>query len=315
MSNVAVLRFALPVEAGSRKPLKADVPGSTRTIAFSPPSVTQAAPSGPTMTPCGAEPSPSGISVVCPGRRVEPSEPAGVLGRVPDRPVGGGRDVVRVRSGGNRVLVDAEADGGRRGRSAQRPPLPRQHPSDDAEAAVPERPEDDRLALLERLPGRLLHDDAVRDEHGQLPGRGLRPEEPPRGADLRAPGVVVLGRDRVEERRDDGRAAECEPRGLERPAVRAREDLADGQPEPAHAAPDRTRVGAALGGEVPLRRAVGDDDGILVRLREVGGRVPEDERRARRRSGSGRGQGRSGGRAGDERQRERGDDCSDERAQ
>ena len=42
------------------------MPGSTRTIAFSPPSVTHAAPSGPTITPCGAEPSPSGISVVCP---------------------------------------------------------------------------------------------------------------------------------------------------------------------------------------------------------------------------------------------------------
>jgi hypothetical protein len=34
-------------------------PGATRTIAFCPPSVIQGAPSGPTITPCGAERSPS----------------------------------------------------------------------------------------------------------------------------------------------------------------------------------------------------------------------------------------------------------------
>src|SRR5688572_21582231 len=35
-------------------------------MAFKPPSVIQGAPSGPTMTPCGAEPSPSGISLTSP---------------------------------------------------------------------------------------------------------------------------------------------------------------------------------------------------------------------------------------------------------
>ena len=35
-------------------------------MAFSPPSVIHGAPSGPTMTPCGAEPGPSGISRTSP---------------------------------------------------------------------------------------------------------------------------------------------------------------------------------------------------------------------------------------------------------
>ena len=75
----------------------------------------------------------------------------------------------------------------------------------------------------------------------------------------------------------DGRPPEGEPRGLQRAAVDAREDLADGKADAPHAAADRARVGPSLGGEVPLRRAVGDDDGILVGLREVGRRMPEDE--------------------------------------
>ena len=237
-----------------------------------------------------------------------------MLRRVPDRPVGRGRDVVRVRARRHGVLLDAQAGSGRRGRSPERPPLPRHHAADDAKAAVAERPEDDRLAFLERLPRRLLHDDAVGDEDGQLPGGGLRPEEPSRVADLRAPDVVVLGRDRVEERPVHGRATECESRGLEGAAVRAREDLADGEPEPAHSLPDRARVCAALGGEVPLRRAVGDDDGILIRLREVRGGVPEhDDEPAGAKAA---GELRCGGcrRTGDERQREGGDEGSDERA-
>ena len=55
-------------------------------MALSPPSVTQAAPSGPTMTPCGAEPSPSGISVVFPVCGIEPAELACSLRRVPTVP-------------------------------------------------------------------------------------------------------------------------------------------------------------------------------------------------------------------------------------
>ena len=72
------------------------------------------------MTPCGAEPAPSGISVVCPVFRVEPAQLAGVLGRVPDRPVGRDRHVVRVRPGRHRVLLDAQAWGRVRGRCSRR---------------------------------------------------------------------------------------------------------------------------------------------------------------------------------------------------
>ena len=52
--------------AGSGYFFTANVFGSTRTIAFWPPSVIQGAPSGPTITPCGAEPAPSAISLTSP---------------------------------------------------------------------------------------------------------------------------------------------------------------------------------------------------------------------------------------------------------
>src|SRR5438094_9185741 len=58
-SNVAVLRFAPGLFLGNGKTLISSLPGSTRTIAFNPPSVIQGAPSGPTMTPCGWDLSPS----------------------------------------------------------------------------------------------------------------------------------------------------------------------------------------------------------------------------------------------------------------
>src|SRR5205823_8179437 len=58
-SNVAVLRFAPGLFLGNGKTLISCVDGSTRKMAFSPPSVIQGAPSGPTMTPCGWDLSPS----------------------------------------------------------------------------------------------------------------------------------------------------------------------------------------------------------------------------------------------------------------
>src|SRR5438067_1074122 len=64
LSNVAVLRLAL--RPGSGNVLTSRLAGSTRTIAFSPPSVTHGAPSGPTITPCGAEPPPSLTCLVRP---------------------------------------------------------------------------------------------------------------------------------------------------------------------------------------------------------------------------------------------------------
>ena len=229
------------------------------------------------MTPCGAEPSPSGISVVLPRLRVEPAELAGVLGRVPDRPVGCDRHVVRVRARGDGVLLDAQA--GRRGRGgpAERPPLARQHAADDPEAARAERPEDDRLALLERLPVVSWTTTLCVTSTVSFPGAGFVPSSRRaflicvRQAASCSAAMVLRSAGWTVARPNASRAVS---------SVRqydAREDLADGKAEAPHAATDRARVGPSLGGEVPLGRAVGDDDGILVGLREVGRRVPEDE--------------------------------------
>ncbi len=65
-SNAAVLRFASGWLAGSSNTSTSSVAGSTRTIAFRPPSVIHGAPSGPTITPCGAEPAPRSISRISP---------------------------------------------------------------------------------------------------------------------------------------------------------------------------------------------------------------------------------------------------------
>jgi hypothetical protein len=52
-----MLMLRVPAGSGNRR--TSLVAWSTRTMAFRPPSVTHAAPSGPTITPWGAEPSPS----------------------------------------------------------------------------------------------------------------------------------------------------------------------------------------------------------------------------------------------------------------
>src|SRR5918996_2528544 len=65
-SKAAVLRLAPARPVGNGNRLTSLVDPSTRTMALSPESVTHAAPSGPTITPCGAEPAPSGTSVVRP---------------------------------------------------------------------------------------------------------------------------------------------------------------------------------------------------------------------------------------------------------
>ena len=61
-SKVAVFRFAFAVPAGSANTRSVRSGQPTRTIAPSPPSVIHAAWSGPWITPCGAEPVPSGIN-------------------------------------------------------------------------------------------------------------------------------------------------------------------------------------------------------------------------------------------------------------
>ena len=108
-SNAAVLRFASGWVPGSSNTSTSSVAGSTRTIAFRPPSVIHGAPSGPTITPCGAEPAPRSISRIFAGRRVEVAERAVALAGVPDATVGGGRDVVRMAAGGDRVLDELAA--------------------------------------------------------------------------------------------------------------------------------------------------------------------------------------------------------------
>src|SRR5262249_28687296 len=67
--------------AGSGHTLTCLVAGSTRTMAFWPPSVNQGAPSGPTITPCGADFLPSEIRSISPlagfSRPAMPGNPGG----------------------------------------------------------------------------------------------------------------------------------------------------------------------------------------------------------------------------------------------
>src|SRR2546426_6623953 len=62
LSKIAVLRLVYPLPSGSGQAFTWRVFGSTRTIAFWPPSVSHGAPSAPAITPCGEEPAPSGTN-------------------------------------------------------------------------------------------------------------------------------------------------------------------------------------------------------------------------------------------------------------
>src|SRR3954447_16343191 len=105
-SKVAVLRFTSGRFAGSGNRRTRSVRGSTRTIAFSPPSVTHGAPSGPTITPCGGRAGAERDHPAAPGPRVEAAEVAGALGGEPDGAVARGRDVVRAAARGDAELAD-----------------------------------------------------------------------------------------------------------------------------------------------------------------------------------------------------------------
>ena len=111
------------------------VAGSKRTIAFCPPSVIQAARSGPTMTPCGAESGPSGICSSLPvfGSRM-PSAPCALRG-VPDA----------CRPAPARRRADARRAARRNKRPARRAPAPRN-------AQRRERREHDRPDTHRRCP-------------------------------------------------------------------------------------------------------------------------------------------------------------------
>ena len=72
------------------------------------------------MTPCGAEPSPSGVCAR-PARRGSSQPSLPVACAVYQTPPSAGRDVVRVRPGRHRVLAEHDALGrGLPGRRAQR---------------------------------------------------------------------------------------------------------------------------------------------------------------------------------------------------
>src|SRR4029450_5446620 len=152
---------------------------------------------------------------------------------------------------------------------ADRFPLRRRDPSHEPETAVP-RPKDQSLSLLKREPGGVAHDDSVGDEDGERAGGGPRTDEATRRTNLPAPGLVVGGIDRVQEGGLDLAAAEGETRRLPRAAERARQPGPDAEVEPCDASPDRARLRATGCRQVPLRRAIGEDDRILVLLRLVG---------------------------------------------
>ena len=79
-------------------------------MAFCPPSVSHAAPSGATMTPCGAEPRPSGICSCLPDLRIETGRARPCAGRStrqyhPMR----GRDIVRIGAWRKLIVCDLRA--------------------------------------------------------------------------------------------------------------------------------------------------------------------------------------------------------------
>ena len=117
-SNVAVFRFAYSGQAGSGNRRPRCVRGVDADDRVQPAVGDPAAPSGPTITPCGDEPHRAGRV----GRRPSPG-PAGRARRVPGpctRPSRRrGCDVVRMRPGGHGVLPYGEPLGSR-GQAAPR---------------------------------------------------------------------------------------------------------------------------------------------------------------------------------------------------
>ena len=149
------------------------------------------APSGPTITPCGAEPSPSGTCVVLPvAGSSRPSSPE-CCAVYQTRPVGRGRDVVRVRARRHRILAtrSAAADDGARTR-AHSSGL---DPADEAEAPPAERPEDERLALVEADAGRSSTTTSCVTSTVSVASAG-RCREAPRGGDLPPPAASCAAR-------------------------------------------------------------------------------------------------------------------------
>jgi dTDP-4-dehydrorhamnose 3,5-epimerase len=137
--------------------------------------------------------------------------------------------------------------------------------------------EDQRLALLEGVPGRVSDNAAVRHEDRKAPRGRSAPQEPPGIPNLLPPARVVRRAHGVEQRVADGRATEREPGRLFRATERTREHGRDPQPKAAHSTPDRTCVGSTLRRQIALSAAIREDNGVLIRFGEVRRRVPDRE--------------------------------------
>ena len=223
LSNVAVLRFALPVEGGQPVAAKGRATGLDPDDRVEPAVGHPRGAVGPDddavrrgpvaerdlRRPC---PSPGRAGRACPspGPCTRPSRRAQARRRAGASPRAPGTPSPAARSPPSRPVVAASptpAAGRARRRGSgcsraggRRAPRPRRASS----------------------PVVSVDDDAVRDEHVDRPRRRPRAEQPASVADLLPPRGVVLGGDRVQERRVHGRAAEREPGGLERAAEAAR---------------------------------------------------------------------------------------------
>ena len=140
-----------------------------------------------------------------------------------------------------------------------------------------ERTQDERLAFLQRETCRIRHDDPVCDEDVDRAGRRFRPEQSPGGSYLRPPACIVRCGDGIQEGRRHRRATKGKTRGLARAAEGTGQNRRDAQIETPHVPPYRAGIYTTLLGEVSLRGAIGQIDGVLVGLREVRGRMSENE--------------------------------------
>ena len=154
------VRVARSSGSGNRRTFR--VRGSTRTMALRPPSVIHGAPSGPTMTPCGAEPLPRRVSRDFPvSGSSQPSWP--VCCAVYQTPAVAGRsDVVRMRAARDGKLAHTQLALASRGRAHDRSG----YENGDRDRDAPEH------AVTVRDPNVLL---THRSQEGRYGGRSLVP--------------------------------------------------------------------------------------------------------------------------------------------
>ena len=140
-----------------------------------------------------------------------------------------------------------------------------------------ERTQDERLAFLQREACRIGYDDPVCDEDRDRARRRFRPEQSPGGSYLRPPACIVCCGDGIQERRRHRRATKGKARGFACAAEGTGQNRRDAQIESPHAPPYRAGICTTLLGEVSLRGAIGQIDGVFIGLREVRGRMSENE--------------------------------------